>query len=714
MKETVLTSTILILAILIVRRLFQNKVSRKLIYGIWLLVVLRLLVPVQFGNFDFSILKPVAPVERVLTEISDNPVAGPSQEEVYSQIVQNYIQQDTSAFVPEVQKQIQSAVDSGAQTPAEIYDSISKEYSAQSMLTPEAKTMAEAAVEAASAAPTVGDILTIVWLTGMVFMAVWFLAVNLKHNKQIREVATPLTSVRGPIPVMVSPLVDSPCLAGLFHPVIYLTPDCAADRAIRRHVLVHELTHYKNKDHIWAFVRCVCLCVYWFHPLVWVAALVSNRDCELACDEGALKRLGSEERINYGRTLLRVVSRAASPTALLHTATSMNESKKQLTERVNYIVKKPKVWISAAVCTVLACAIATGCAFAGAPEITEITEPIVSVENLSETDKVTPEGSQGTLANTAPIKDSFLPLGNSGNFFYVPSKTMETSDGCVYPLGENLLHLDLDTLTLVDTQTGEVAALKKYEHPVNVQVVADYAVIFDNASGMIDIFDGTMNYIKSYLIPSLDTSIWHWYLGADLETFYYFEGDLGLQADIRAINLKTGAETTVLANLTQFDLVNWYMPDGFLFSYYDPAANADMVAHLDLITGAVTPAPVDGIYGMQSTKTGDVWLLEGDYDPEDMSKEYLLFTKNNRTTLRKSEVRLVESQKQVVIFSDFDTMALYDLEGYFISSCDTSAANTTLSDATFVWNERLNGYFIYGASYYGNHRLYFWDLSVPA
>ena len=132
-----------------------------------------------------------------------------------------------------------------------------------------------------------------------------------------------------------------------------------------RHVLTHELTHYAHKDHIWSVVRCVCLCVYWFDPLVWVAAWFSRRDCELACDEGALKRLGEGERIAYGRSLLDVVSHASTPANLMQTATSMNESKKQLRERVNFIVKKQKISIIAAVCMVIVCAIVAGCAAAG-------------------------------------------------------------------------------------------------------------------------------------------------------------------------------------------------------------------------------------------------------------------------------------------------------------------------------------------------------------
>ena len=724
MKETVLTSAILILAILAVRQLFQSRISRRLVYGIWLLVALRLLVPVQFGNFQFSVLNPVAPVERALTEISRNPVSGPSEEEVYSQIVQNYIRQDTSVFTPEVQEEIQNAVDSGAQTPEEIYDRITAEHPDQTLLTPQAQTMAETAVGAASAAPTVGDIAMIIWLTGAAFMAVWFLAVNLKHNKQIREVATPLPCEDSPIPVMISPLVDSPCLAGLFRPVIYLTPDCAADDDTRRHVLVHELTHYRNKDHIWAFVRCVCLCVYWFHPLVWVAALVSHRDCELACDEGALKHLGSEERIAYGKTLLRVVSQAASPTALLHTATSMNESKKQLTERVNYIAKKPKVWISAAVCTVLACAIATGCAFAGASAPVQTTEPIVSVESTAApTEKAETEAAETAPTETVPtglvpIKESFLPMGGSENFFYVPCDAVEAGTYRVYPLGENLLHFFEKDLTLIDTKTGDVAAQLQYESYITMQVIADYAVVFDGYSGMIDIFDASLAYVKSYPYPQIDNVTYICHLGADLETLYYFKGEYELESDIRALNLRTGEETVLLGNLPQLNLVYWETPGGYLFSYFDGATNTDKVAYMDLVSGEITEAPAEGMFNIGSAKSGDVWFLDHYYldEPEYFdSNGYELYVGDRHVCLHGPETRFLESRKHLVRFVDnFDTMVLYDLDGNLLSSCNTSGTNTVFySYGTFIWNESLNGYFIYGLSDYGNSRLYFWDLSIP-
>ena len=128
MREIILSSSILILVILAARRILQTKISRRLTYSIWLLAALRLLIPVQFGSFDFNILTPVAPVEDVLAEISQNPVSGPSREDVYKQIVYDYIQEEQTAFTPEVQLQIQNASKDSALSPEEIYGQISHSY----------------------------------------------------------------------------------------------------------------------------------------------------------------------------------------------------------------------------------------------------------------------------------------------------------------------------------------------------------------------------------------------------------------------------------------------------------------------------------------------------------------------------------------------------------------------------------------------------------
>jgi beta-lactamase regulating signal transducer with metallopeptidase domain len=137
----------------------------------------------------------------------------------------------------------------------------------------------------------------------------------------------------------------------------------AADGEALAHVLAHEETHYHHKDHIWSLLRCICLVVHWYNPLVWLAAALSRRDSELACDEGAIRRLGEEQRAAYGRTLIGLTCTGAG--RLLRTATTMTGSKKSIKERIVLIAKKPKMKIYTLVAVILIAAIAAGCTFTG-------------------------------------------------------------------------------------------------------------------------------------------------------------------------------------------------------------------------------------------------------------------------------------------------------------------------------------------------------------
>lgn len=364
MKEVLLTSSVLILAVIALRWLFRNKVSRRLVYGVWLLVALRLLIPIQFGQLDFSVLTQAKPVTDAITQMAQKPVAGPSREEVYHDTLQDYIAQGQPVFIPEVQEQVESEIQHSGRPAVDVYDEILESHKPESVILPEVNHQIEAVVSE-KAAPSLGQIALWVWLAGIAVMAGWFFAVNLSLRRVLRRSGTDFPT-ESPVPVKVSAALSSPCLFGLFRPVIYLTPACTEEERHLRHVLTHEQTHLRHGDHIWAWVRCVCLCIYWFNPLVWVAAFLSKRDCELACDEAALKTLGEDERLAYGRTLVDLVASNPAPGQLLETATAMHETKKQLKERVNRIVKKPKAFLTAAIALLLVLTIVTGCAFSGA------------------------------------------------------------------------------------------------------------------------------------------------------------------------------------------------------------------------------------------------------------------------------------------------------------------------------------------------------------
>ena len=59
MIEIIITSSVLILALILFRKLCWGKISRRLQYGLWLLVVIRLLVPAQLFTSSLSIMNIV-------------------------------------------------------------------------------------------------------------------------------------------------------------------------------------------------------------------------------------------------------------------------------------------------------------------------------------------------------------------------------------------------------------------------------------------------------------------------------------------------------------------------------------------------------------------------------------------------------------------------------------------------------------------------------
>ncbi len=68
MVEIIITSSILILALILLRKLCWGKISRRLQYGLWLLVVIRLLVPAQFFTSSFSVMQVIDHAGEVVYE----------------------------------------------------------------------------------------------------------------------------------------------------------------------------------------------------------------------------------------------------------------------------------------------------------------------------------------------------------------------------------------------------------------------------------------------------------------------------------------------------------------------------------------------------------------------------------------------------------------------------------------------------------------------
>ncbi len=341
MLKWAMTSSVLILVVLVLRRLLSGKISLRLQYGLWALVLVRLLVPISFGATAMSVLNLVEHANI------SNPVVG----YVGGHTIQAAVSEpDPTLPLEEQQKQ---------------YEQNLKQWQAEMD-----------ADQAENGTPiSLGTILLGLWAAGAAGMGLWLLWVNVRFARKLRHSRRPLERVDCPLPVYVTEATQTPCLFGLLHPSIYVTEDAAAEETVLRHSLAHEFTHFRHKDHIWAALRGLCLALHWYNPLVWVAAGLSQRDGELCCDEATVRRLGEGERAAYGRTLLAVTCQGHGNPLL--TATSMTGSGNGIKERIVLLAKRPKTALYTLVAVILIAAIAVGCTFTGAPKGTQLEDAVL-------------------------------------------------------------------------------------------------------------------------------------------------------------------------------------------------------------------------------------------------------------------------------------------------------------------------------------------------
>lgn len=83
-----------------------------------------------------------------------------------------------------------------------------------------------------------------------------------------------------------------PFIMGIQKPKIYLPTVLEKEEEI--YILLHEKTHIKRKDYLIKMLFFVFVCIYWFHPLVWLAFYCMERDMEMSCDESVIQKMDRE------------------------------------------------------------------------------------------------------------------------------------------------------------------------------------------------------------------------------------------------------------------------------------------------------------------------------------------------------------------------------------------------------------------------------------
>ena len=337
MSEWILSSSLLILVIILLRTLLRGKISARVQYALWAVVFVRLLIPAQLFASPISI-------ESISPNLTDSLESidfygGPSEvldvPEDVLETVREHVQTDTVIDREQVSRTV-------------LGRTINSYMGCQ--------VLEEDGIVAYPFYMNLKQVLTLLWWLGAVLFTAVIVLCNFRFGQRLRRCRQAVSISNASLPVYLAEGLPSPCLFGIFRPGIYLTQASAADPIVLHHVLIHEQTHYRHKDNIWSLLRSVALVLHWYNPLVWWAVILSKRDGELACDEAVLKALGEGEHIAYGRTLLSLLTAKPGSADLLTCATTMNAGTRDLRERISRISKRPKRFLWALLVVLLAVA----------------------------------------------------------------------------------------------------------------------------------------------------------------------------------------------------------------------------------------------------------------------------------------------------------------------------------------------------------------------
>ena len=196
-------------------------------------------------------------------------------------------------------------------------------------------------------------VLAWIWLGGCVLILLWFIYKNVKfrktlRNNRIEEISGELKDLYlqlckerkvKPVSVYFTDPVPGACLVGVFKPYIVL-PLITAPQDVKN-VLTHEVCHLKNKDHLWGVLRLFCCAIHWFNPLVWIAASMSRTDSELRCDDRVTAVMDEQERKDYANVLVYAAARKSMP-GIGVMATGMTMTGKRLKNRVLGVIQNRK------------------------------------------------------------------------------------------------------------------------------------------------------------------------------------------------------------------------------------------------------------------------------------------------------------------------------------------------------------------------------------
>ena len=257
-----IAATAAIAVVFLLRSFLKNKIFSKVFVLLWMLVIIRLLLPFEFSSGISLYVPEKEPVFEEKNSFSYS-------EEIF----------EKEDFVPE---QIFET-----ETFSEMSGAEKNEISSE-------------------------KILLYIWLFGAVFVFAFFAAKHVFTVRKIMSQSVPFPEVPEEfktknIRYRKNKNLASPLSFGFLRPVAVL-PENTTEKQLP-FVLLHEYTHIKDGDAMLKMLALFSLSLNWFNPAVWAMIKFFHRDIERYCDERVLKKIGTERASSYAGTILDFAER---------------------------------------------------------------------------------------------------------------------------------------------------------------------------------------------------------------------------------------------------------------------------------------------------------------------------------------------------------------------------------------------------------------------
>lgn len=161
--------------------------------------------------------------------------------------------------------------------------------------------------------------------------------------KEIFEEILRKNNIKRKVKIIESDLVGTPSIYGVINPKIIMPKDLEKklSKEELKYVFLHEITHLKNGHTLISIIGLIIKIIHWFNPFIYIFLKVIDKNCELACDYDILKKLDERENIKYGNTILKVIESIKNNKRFM-VEIPIGINKKEVKGRLEMIVENKK------------------------------------------------------------------------------------------------------------------------------------------------------------------------------------------------------------------------------------------------------------------------------------------------------------------------------------------------------------------------------------